>query len=224
MSEHEPLRPLSDSQMRTMEEVVQQYEAALTPEAAAWLIARGIEEEAAVTFRLGVVDDPFPGHERYAGMLAIPYLDREGRPLTVRFRCMEQHDHREFGHGKYNTLFEDPARMFNVRAIFEAGDEICVTEGELDAITWHQVGMPAVAFPGANTWRPHHRRCLAGFSRVWLCGDPDEAGAQFNARLAKAMPVSATVVRLTDGDINETYAQGGAEALLSLVRPKEEED
>jgi DNA primase len=208
--------------MQLMEETLQRYEAALTPEAAAWLMARGIEEEAALTFRLGVVAEPMPGHEKYEGMLAIPYLDKNGKPLIIRFRCLERHDHREFGHGKYNTAYGDPARMFNVRAVFEAGDEIAVTEGELDAIVWHQLGIPAVAFPGSSTWRGHHRRCLAGFSRVWVCGDPDESGAKFNAAVSKGLRQAAQV-RLTVGDVNETYLQGGAEALLSLIRPKEED-
>lgn len=218
MTEHEPLRPLSASQKAMLEEATNSYQAALTRdvEAARYLLDRGLGREAARTFRLGVVDDPAPGHERFRGMLAIPYLDKNGKALTVRFRCLRPHDHRENYHGKYNSLPEEPPRMFNVRAVFEAGSEIHVTEGEMDAMVLHLNVSPAVAIPGAHLWRGHHRRMLAGFSRVWVWGDPDEAGGEFAAKLVRSMR-QAVPVKLEDGDVNETFLSGGAEALLDAI-------
>lgn len=224
MSEHEPLRPTSDSQREAAEEAVQSYEAALMGDVAAkqHLRDRGISREAARTFRLGVVARPAPGHERFKGMLAIPYLRPDGKALTVRFRCLQEHDHRDFGHGKYMTVPEDSPRMFNVGAIVTAGMEISVTEGEMDAIILCMCGIPAVAIPGAHLWRPHFRRTLDGFQRVWLWGDPDEAGGEFNNKLAKAMR-QARPVRLEHGDVNETYLAGGAEALRALIERGEQQ-
>lgn len=48
------------------------------------------------------------------------------------------------------------------------------------------VGLPAVAIPGASGWQPHHRRMLAGFPRVRVQGDPDDAGADFTTRICRA--------------------------------------
>lgn len=222
MEEREPLQPLSPSQMEALEEALRSYEAAVTVEAAEYLLGRGIGEAEAVTHRLGVVsDEPFPGHGHYRGMLCIPYLDKDGKPLTMRFRCMENHDHREHFHGKYNSLKDDPTRVYNIAAIFAAKDEIHVTEGELDAIILTKIGLPAVAIPGAKAWRGHHRRMLAGFSRVWVWGDPDDAGAEFVARVTKSLR-QARGVRLRGGDVTDTYLALGAEALLELVEPQEE--
>lgn len=220
MSEREPLRPSSDSQREATQEAVSLYEAALTGEAGEaarqHLRARGITKAAARTFRLGVVETPAPGHERFKGMLAIPYLSPDGTPLTVRFRCIQEHDHREFHHGKYMTVPEDQPRMFNVGAIVTADMEISVCEGEMDAIILCMVGIPAVAIPGAQLWRPHYRRALDGFQRIWLWGDPDEAGGEFNNKLSKAMR-RAKAVRLEHGDVNDTYLAGGADALRTLI-------
>ncbi|USH44959.1 DNA primase [Streptomyces phage GreenWeasel] len=210
------MRPLSASQREMLEEATQAYEGALTAEVAQWLHARGIGREEAVSARLGVVADPFPGHAKYRGMLAIPYLDRNGKPLTVRFRCLQEHNHRDFFHGKYNTLKDDIPRMYGIDAIHQAGDTIHVTEGELDARILRKVGLHAVGAPGANMWQGRHRRMLAGFSRVWVWGDPDEAGAEFSAKICRQLR-SAKAVRLRHGDVNETYLAGGAEALLSLI-------
>lgn len=220
MSEHEPLRPLSDSQREALEEAVTSYQAALTADAAKWLVARGINREAASTFRLGVVGNPFPGHSRHRGFLVIPYLDRDGKPLMVRFRCLQEHDHRAYGHGKYMTLDGDIPRMFNVGAVHRAGDEIHICEGELDAVILSMLGLHAVAIPGAKLWFSRHRRMLAGFSRVWVWGDPDDAGAELTNKITRALR-SAKGVRLKVGDVTDTYLAGGPSAIFDLIQPKE---
>lgn len=212
----DPITPLSDSQRESIEEAVLRYEQSMTPAGASYLAARGITKEIAEDFRLGAVCDPAPGHNRYVGWLAIPYLGKGRAPKTVRFRCLQDHVHRDFGHGKYLTLPGDPARVYNVRSIHEAGDEIHVAEGEFDAMILNKVGLPAVAIPGAKAWERHHRRMLAGFSRVWVWGDPDDAGADFTNAVSRSLK-QAKGVRLRSGDVTENYLEGGRERLLSLI-------
>lgn len=216
MEERESLLPLSDSQMEELEEAVSLYQSQLTVDAARFLHNRGIDRELASTFRLGVVGDPMPGHARFQNWLAIPYLDREGRPLTVRFRCLLEHSHREYYHGKYMSLEDDPPRTFNVKAVFNAEDTLHITEGEFDAMILEKIGLSAVAVPGASLWKSRHRRMMAGFQRIFVWGDPDEAGAEFSRKITKQL-VRAKTVRLRDGDVTDTYRAGGAEALLDLL-------
>jgi DNA primase len=216
LSEHAPLQPLSDSQLEALEEATASYQGALTRGAARYLDARGIDQATAVMFRLGVVSDPFPGHERHVGKLAIPYLNKDGQPLTMRFRCIQPHECRQAGHGKYMSLMDDPVRVYNIRAIHEAADEIHVTEGELDTQVLTKIGLPSVAIPGAQLWRGHHRRMLAGFSRVWVWGDPDDAGAELVQKITRSLR-TAKGVRLRVGDVTDTYLAGGANALLALI-------
>ncbi|WP_280837795.1 toprim domain-containing protein [Micromonospora sp. A200] len=210
------MRPLSASQRETLEEATRAYQDQLTVAAVQHLQGRGLGKAEADTFRLGVVVDPYPGHSKYRGMVAIPYLDRDGRPLSIRFRCLEEHNHRDFFHGKYNTVKDEPARCYNIGAIHRAGDEIHVTEGEFDAIVLNKIGLPAVAFPGANNFKPRHRRMLAGFSRIWVWGDPDDAGAEFTNRICRSLR-QAKGVRLTEGDVTETYMAAGQNADVLLA-------
>lgn len=215
MSQHDPLRPLRASRVRAL------TDAARTYNSAAWLVSdylerRGISDRSVSNFALGVVTDPIPGHEPYVGRLAIPYLGvnpvaGEVECWHFKFRCMEDHSCKELGHGKY-TAQSAPTRMFNVRAIEEAGDEIHVTEGELDAVILNQCGFPAVAIPGANSWKWHYARLLAGFDKVFIWGDPDGAGADFVTTVLGSTRNSSPV-RLTLGDVNETYLRGGLAAL-----------
>jgi hypothetical protein len=223
LTEPDPLLPLSSSQQQLLAEAVKRYEDATEtePDVWAWLAARGLDHDslAVRTHRLGVVADPMPGHEKYRGWLCIPYLSAadDRHPVQVRFRCLQDHNCREKGHGKYASLSGDRGRMYNVQALQFADDVIHLCEGELDAITLVSCGLPAVAVPGAQAWRPHYRRVLAGFSKVHVWADPDEAGSELLSRVMKALP-QAQPVRLTDGDVNETFRRYGSEHLKDLVR------
>lgn len=216
------MQPLTASQMEALEEAVKSYQAALTVDAAQWLVNRGLDRKTVVTSRLGVAAEPAPGHARFKGMLAIPYFDRHGRPVTIRFRCLEQHDHREHYHGKYNSLPDEPSRMFNVGAIFQAEHEFHLTEGELDALILQKIGLPAGAMPGASAFAWRHQKMLAGFSRVWVWGDPDEAGAEFVSKVTKSLRQARGVpLKPSVGDVTETYLAGGEDALLALIREED---
>lgn len=224
MTEQEPLRPLSPSQQQMLTEAVERYSKALGTatglDAWAYLTERGLDvDDMTRTFRLGVVDDPAPGHERHRGWLAIPYLSAadDQHPVQLRFRCLQDHDHKALGHGKYASITEERGRMYGVENIPKATDTISLCEGELDAITLTTMGLPAVAVAGAAMWRSHYRRMLAGFSKVYVWADPDTAGSELLTRVMKALP-QARPVKLTEGDVNDTYRRYGAGHMKDLVR------
>lgn len=212
------MQPVTASKMADLEAATRAYQAALTPEAARYLLARGLGEEEVLTARVGVVTDPMPGHAKYRGMLAIPYLTAKGEPLSLRFRCIQDHDCRSLSHGKYMSMPDEPVRVYNVGAIHRAEGELHIAEGEFDALILQKVGLDAVAIPGAQSWRPHHRLMVAGFSKVWVWGDPDEAGADFVNKITRAVR-NASGVRLSrrDGDVTDIYKAGGADAVLAKV-------
>lgn len=216
--EQSALRPLSDSERDRLETAVSNYAVQFTEDAEAYLEGRGIGLREVIGHRLGVVggSEVLPEHQRFNGMLAIPYLDRYDNPLSVRFRCFKSHDHREAGHGKYNSMSGEIGRMYNIKAIFKADDTMNICEGELDAIILTRLGYSAVAIPGAQAWKSHHRKMLAGFSRVYVWGDPDEAGADFSKKVAGSMR-QAKIITSKLGDVNETFSLGGPDAVAELI-------
>lgn len=213
------MQPLSDSQREALAEAVTAYQNSATAEAASYLGARGISPDAADTARLGVVGDPFPGHERFAGYLSIPYLDQNSEPLSIRFRRLPWLP----GEGpKYMSISGEPVRVYNVGAIHRADEVVHIAEGELDAIVLEQLGMHAVAIPGAQLWRGHHRRMLAGFRRIYVWGDGDDAGADFTRKVTQSLR-RAKGVRVPRGmDVTDIYLAGGAQALLSLIAEEDQ--
>ena len=213
MSEPLSLRPLSDSQRQMLMEATNRYELVGPSPVADHLTERGINLATALDFRVGVVEDPFPEHAKFRGSMAIPYLGHDGRVLQMRFRCIQDHDHRELHHGKYMSLKEETPRMYNVRALHTLSPVIAVAEGEMDTILLNQLGIPAVGIAGAQVWFPHHAKMLAGFSKVLVYGDPDEAGAELVGKIVKAL-FQAEPVRLKAGDVGETFLAEGPEPLL----------
>lgn len=214
MTEHDPLQPISAGQQEVLERAIGSYEAALTADAARWLLGRGLTEETVRTHRLGVVADPIPAHMAYAGWIAIPYLV-QGRPVRVRFRRPDWCDQHS---NKYGQPTGEGLLTYGVDSIHAARDTLHVTEGEFDRLILLQAGFHAIGFPGASTFRGYHGRMLAGFNRVWVWGDPDQAGAEFSQKVVNRLPRSARAVQLRVGDVTDTFLAGGVKALHDLVK------
>jgi len=199
----------SDSQRAFLERASKRYHENITPDAVAYLKGRGVGEESIDRFQLGVVADPLPGHERYEGMLSIPYLTAYG-PVTIRYRRLG-------GDGeKYLTMPGDTPRIFNPQALQRGTRGICITEGELDCIIAEQCGLPAIAFPGSTSWRKVWLRLLEDYAQVLLLQDDDEAGRAMAERLGKMLPNLRPVV-MTGGDVTSFVLQHGEEALKEKV-------
>lgn len=218
MAERKPLLPTTKSHRRSLSLAVKHYHKAGSRDVNLAMLAerRGLTQGTVDTFRLGVVDNPISGHERFVGMMSIPYLSRDGYPLTVRFRCMEQHTCRNHGHGKYMTISEDQARMFNVPALFNAGDTIHVTEGEIDAMILTQLGYHAIAIPGSSLFSLSHSMNLRGFSKVFVWQDPDEAGREFVSKVGRYLPQAVPVT--PHADVNDLFLEGGSDAIHKAVK------
>lgn len=212
--ELEILQPVPASRVATLTAAAERYaRAAFLAEQ--YLASRGIDPETSAGFGLGVVTDPIPEHDYLEGWLSIPYRNHAGEVMKIRFRCIEDHDGescRDLGHGKYLDIAGERQMMFNSGAILDADDEIHICEGEGDCIVLSQLGLPAVALPGAKSWRPHHKRMLAGFTRVLIWADPDEAGRELADKIQSDIP-EAQVVPLPLGDVNETFLAGGVDAI-----------
>lgn len=209
---------------------MQRYEQSLLRSPAAEYLEtrRGLDLQEIDNYHLGYVEDALPGHEMYAGMLAIPYLrftdDKNGLVVSIRFRCIDaacgawgdgKEDHKS--HGKYNTESGDKGRLFNTVSLLQPVDQIAITEGELDAVTATACGIEAVGVPGATQWQPHFREPFLGYEIVWVLADGDDAGKKFGQKVAESLP-NARVIRMPDGkDVNAFYREQGANALLERI-------
>jgi hypothetical protein len=78
-------------------------------------------------------------------------------------------------------------------------DEIWIVEGQPDAITGRELGLPVISVPGANGWKDEWAPRFAG-RRVVVVADADDAGRAAARRVAGSLVAHATEVRLLDLD------------------------
>lgn len=206
---------LTDRQKETLERATALYESNVS-EIEDYLAARGIDAKTAKAARLGYVREPIAGHEAYKGRLAIPYLTPTG-VVDIRFRCVQKHNCNDAEHPKYLTQPGHATRLYNTIATLAKSDTIAICEGELDAvILTHRVGIPAVALPGADTWknRSYYPRIFADYTNVFVFPDNDEAGRKLATDIVKSLD-DVTVVILKPGyDVTDTFLEEGTEGLL----------
>lgn len=178
-------------------------------------------QEALSAFRIGFVDDPLPGHEWYKGWLAIPYI-RKGPSTgwsvaTIKFRCIEDHVCEQVHPkvGKYMAHGGASTHIFNTLDLQSTDDEIAICEGELDAITAHLCGVPAIGVPGVQNWKDHYFRLLKGRKRIWMFADGDSYGEGLAKKISDKMGDRVKIIQMPDGeDVNSMVGKYGKYVLL----------
>ena len=201
---------LSNSQRQFLLQATQEY-AQHIHQAANYLATRGLSVEEAHQFHLGIVDNPLPGHEGYKGKLVIPYITPSG-VVDIRFRSINGED------PKYIGLPGAKTTMFNAQAVLTAEGYICVTEGEIDAITTVvKTGHPAVGIPGANNWKPHYTKILDDFDTVIVLADGDAPGLEFGKKISRELG-NVNIVQMPEGhDVNSIVLQEGGSWLSERI-------
>lgn len=194
---------------------------------ASFLRARGIGREAASAQLLGLVSDPVPGHERFAGWMSVPYVT-PGGVLAMKFRCIADHNCKDVGCQRYDQPAGQKVHLFNAGVLASTkSDVVAVCEGELDAILCtHELGIPAVG-TAAGTWLDHYPRCFADFEEVVIIADHDvkfdKNGREFSPgrkhaeKVRSTVPNSRIVLPPPGADLGEWFLAEGREAVLKAA-------
>ncbi len=173
-----------------------------------YLRSRGITGPTAQAYRLGYVTEG-----EYAGRVALPYLAADGSVVDIRFRAID-----DTLKPKYLSRHGSGARLYSVGSILAATDTLYLTEGEIDAMTLNQIGIPAVGVPGATQWERHWSRLFLDFDHVIVVCDGDQAGTDFGRKVIEKVE-NATIIRLPDGeDVNSIYTTQGELALKGMMQ------
>lgn len=181
---------------------------------------RGLTPETLRHFQLGVAAEPLEADEPARNKISIPYLTPSG-PVALRFRRPPSDEHGP----KYWQPAGTVTSIFNVDAVIRGGSWIVICEGEIDAMTAVQAGLPAVGIPGASAWKPHYTAVFDGFERVIICADNDDKGAgeDFAQKVATSVPAPAIFKWPEGHDLNSFYMEHGAMALWDYLKLKHPE-
>ena len=202
---------LSSSQRQFLLQATQQYASHINI-AAEYLTTRGLSVAEVQQFHLGVVKDALPGHEPYTGRLAIPYITPSG-VVDIRFRSMHGEE------PKYMGMPGAKTTMFNAQVVLASESYICVTEGEIDAITVvAKTGHAAVGIPGANNWKPFYSKILDDFDTVIVLADGDAPGLEFGKKVSRELG-NVNIIQMPEGhDVNSIVKELGAEFINERIR------
>ncbi|WP_246430276.1 toprim domain-containing protein [Streptomyces rectiverticillatus] len=180
---------------------------------------RGLSWDTSRFFQLGVVEEPLPGHERYAGRLAIPYINAQG-VVAIRFRCIEHPlagiECKSVHSDKYQREPGDKAKLYNLVALTRHADRIAICEGEIDTMTAWQAGIPAVGVGGVQNWQKRFRRHFDGYHEVIVLTDADDngQGSEMGDMLCTEMSNARAIAMPHGRDVNSYYMTAGAESLV----------
>lgn len=159
---------------------------------------RGIQREVVKRFKIVVGEN---------GSVVFPRHDLKGTPINRSYRTLGPEKKVWQDKGCAPCLFGwqalDP-KAFNSRTIL-----IC--EGDIDAMTWTQWGIPALSVPNGSglTWIDYEWDNLAAFDQIYLSCDMDEKGqAILQKIIARLGHHRCLIVRLPHKDANDCLLAG----------------
>jgi twinkle protein len=163
-----------------------------------WLNSRGLTDETIAAFKIG---EQLVDGKAYA---VFPYL-REGVLINAKYRNpVEKKDMRQEGGAEpclYGWHLIDPKCR-----------TVAITEGEIDAMSLHQCGIPALsvnAGAGNHQWVESDWDRLDRFSEILICYDSDEAGQKGAREIASKLGTErCRLVTFPLKDANECLMQG----------------
>jgi len=166
-----------------------------------WLNGRGINDQTIEAFRIG---EQLVNGKTYA---VFPYL-REGELINAKYRNVaEKKDMRQEGGA-------EPC-LFGWHLIEPRCRRVAICEGEIDAMTLHQMGIPALsvnAGAGNHQWIESDWEALERFSEILICFDTDEAGQKGASEVVRRLGLErCKVVTFGAKDANQ-WLMDGAEA------------
>lgn len=223
-----PLKPLNGQLRTDFLSAAKMFKEGLpgSPQAVEYLAKRGLSEKTVRWHGLGVVGgggtEVPTMFEKFRGRLAIPYLSYDGHVLDFKFRTI--HPDVE---PKYDKLKGLQTRLFNIRAMNEPSDTLVLTEGEIDAMSFTELDIPAISIPGAQNWKSHYGKVLQapGYKRVVFFPDDDPAGEALTEKILKDVP-GLIVLDPPAGanDVNDALKAGLGSKLKALALGIDEEE
>lgn len=170
----------------------------LKPEHRQWLHGRGLSDEIIDRFQLG----------SKGGAIAFPFY-RDGKLANVKYR--EPKPRKE---AKIWAESNAMPCLYGWQALTGRERQMCLVEGEFDALAMTQYGMPTLSVPNGGgrkqaVWIEQEFDRLAQFDRIFLALDQDDEGqAAAEEVMDRLGPERCRLVELPRKDANDCLQAG----------------
>jgi putative DNA primase/helicase len=131
--------------------------------------------------------------------LAMPYMDRRGQVVAVRYRYALTGD-RRFGwrKGDQPVLYG----LWHIEGYIREQGWVLLVEGESDCHMAWQWNIPALGVPGASSWQTAYARSdvaeLLNRAVIYVWMEPDKGGAALVSAVARTFPDALVLVPPAD--------------------------
>lgn len=167
-----------------------------------YAFSRGLTEETLLKAECGSTDTH----------IAFPHWDCDGKLVLVKYWSCDDQKHMFTNADPVPTLFAkklvDPVK---------SGSTLIICEGQWDALTWIQLGYPAVSIPsGANNheWIAEDWNFLNCFSQIYLDFDDDQVGREAEAVVKTRLGIEkCRSIRYRFKDANDALKAGEEQVL-----------
>lgn len=175
------------------------------------IAARGLSEEDCRKFSYWIGSDKSGNPVQIAN-----YKDAKGATVAQKVRGRDKSFY-TLGQAKNMPLFGSH--------LWSSGKKLCLTEGELDAISiskcfghkYAAVSLPSGAQSAVRAVKDNFDY-LCGFDEVVICTDMDAAGRDAAEAIAEILPVGkAKIANLPSKDANQALVEGKTAELISAI-------
>jgi twinkle protein len=144
--------------------------------------------------------------ESSSGEIVFPSFDPSGDLVLIKYRGKNKKIRAEAGCKPI---------LFGWQALSETARSIVICEGEIDAMSFHEYGIPAMSVPfgggggSKQDWIEHEYENLERFDSIYLAMDMDEEGRKATAEIVSRLGRHrCRVVDLPEKDANECLVKG----------------
>lgn len=142
--------------------------------------------------------------------IIFPSFNTDGELVNVKYIGVERDQN-----GKKIIRQENncPPSLFGWQALSNNPREVVITEGQIDAMTWHQWGFPALSIPNGTgdkfSWLEYDWENLQQFDSIYLSFDMDKPGREAVIQVANRLGIHRCfIVELPHNDANECLQKG----------------
>lgn len=180
-----------------------------------WFFKRGISQQTLVDFKITESEEYMPQIEKKINTIQFNYF-KKNKLVNVKYRD---------GDKNFKLYSGAELIMYNIDSI-ENSEDCIVTEGEIDAMSWHEAGFKnVVSVPNGaskNQKLEYLDNCFEYFenkTKIYLSTDDDERGRELRDELARRFGYERCFKLEYGGlkDANEYLVEKGKELLRGLL-------